>query len=240
MSAHSLDYRIDPEIFALCPGYRRGLLLGRGLRNAASPPELLAELRAAEGAVREAIRGNPAEYPGIAAWRDAFRRFGARPSDYRASIEALARRVLRGDELPSINALVDIGNLLSLRYRMPVGVHPVPAGPEPLSLRLAAEGDRFLPPDGGPEEIPERGEVVFAQGAIVLTRRWTWRQAAGTLTLPESDAVFFNFDALQVIAEDALQAALGDGERLVQKYCGGRMQRALLTAQAPQHHFPAP
>jgi DNA/RNA-binding domain of Phe-tRNA-synthetase-like protein len=54
-----------------------------------------------------------AEHPRIHAWREAYRAFGARPGEYRSSIEALARRVLRGDALPSINTLVDIGNVIT-------------------------------------------------------------------------------------------------------------------------------
>ncbi len=36
----------------------------------------------------------------------------------------MARRVAKGQELPSINALVDIGNVLSLRHLVPLGAIP--------------------------------------------------------------------------------------------------------------------
>jgi DNA/RNA-binding domain of Phe-tRNA-synthetase-like protein len=229
----TLEYRIDPEIFRLYPGYRRGLVLAQALSNGAADAGLLAQLRAQELALRGRIQGNPAEYPRIAAWREAYRRFGARPSDFRASVEALARRVLRGDELPAINALVDIGNLICLRYVVPVGVHPVPAGAGALCLRLAQPADRFLPPDGGAAEAPEPGEVVFAQDGAVLTRRWTWRQSALTLTLPETTAVFFNIDALQGVPDEDLAAAARDIEQLVREHCGGQTQSSVLSAQTP-------
>ncbi len=240
MSERSIDYRIDPAIFALCPGYRRGLLLAHELRNGASPPALVETLRSQEASLRAEVKGNPAEHPRIAAWREAYRRFGARPSEFRASVEALARRVLRGDALPSINALVDIGNLVSLRYLMPVGAHPIPAGGEALCLRIAASTDRFAPPDGGNEEAPDANEVVFAQGSTVLTRRWTWRQSARTLTLPETPAVFFNLDALAVVPGEVLAAAARDLERLVQQHCGGRSEAAVLTEREPSRSFAVP
>jgi len=229
----ALEYRIDPAIFQLYPGYRRGLLLARELHNGVSASVLSEALRTQENSLRSQIEGNPAEHPRIAAWREAFRRFGVRPSDFRSSIEALARRVLRGDALPSINALVDIGNLISMRFLMPVGVHPIPPGVEPLCLRLAAAADRFSPPDGGPEEEPEDGEVVFVQGATVLTRRWTWRQSALTLTLPETSAVFFNLDALAVVTDDVLAAASRDIEQLVREHCGGQIDTTVLSTASP-------
>jgi DNA/RNA-binding domain of Phe-tRNA-synthetase-like protein len=226
------DYRIDAEIFRLYPGYRRGLVLAQGLRNGASDAGLIEQLRTQEATLRERVQGNPAEYPRIAAWREAYRRFGARPSDFRSSIEALARRVLRGDALPSINALVDIGNLISLRYLVPVGVHPVPAGEGPLCLRLSNPTDSFLPPDGAAAEVPEKGEVVFVQGSTVLTRRWTWRQSALTLTLPETTAVFFNIDALQGVADEEIDAAIRDIGQLVREHCGGDVDATVLRDSA--------
>jgi DNA/RNA-binding domain of Phe-tRNA-synthetase-like protein len=237
VSARSLEYRIDAAVFALCPGYRRGLLLAQELSNGPSAPTLLAALRSTEATLRAQFKGNPAEHPRLAVWRDAYKRFGARPSDFRASVEALARRVLRGDELPSINALVDIGNVVSLRYLMPVGVHPVPAGEEALCLRASADDDRFAPPDGAAEETPEAREIVFAQGATVLTRRWTWRQSARTLTLPETREVFFNLDALAVVSDAEFAAASRDVEALVREYCGGRCEGATLSEREPAWRF---
>jgi len=226
------DYRIDAEIFRLYPGYRRGLVLGQQLRNGAASAGLTEQLRTQEVALRERVQGNPAEYPRIAAWREAYRRFGARPSDFRSSIEALARRVLRGDALPSINSLVDIGNLISLRYLVPVGVHPVPAGEGALCLRLSEPSDSFLPPDGAAAEVPEKGEVVFVQQSTVLTRRWTWRQSALTLTLPDTTAIFFNIDALQGVPDEELDAASRDIGQLVREHCGGTVHNTVLSVQA--------
>jgi DNA/RNA-binding domain of Phe-tRNA-synthetase-like protein len=226
------DYRIDTEIFRLYPGYRRGLAFGQQLRNGPSSAALIEQLRIQEAVVRDRIQGNPAEYPRIAAWREAYRRFGARPSDFRSSIEALARRVLRGDALPSINALVDIGNLVSLRYLVPVGVHPVPAGEGVLCLRLSEPTDSFLPPDGAAAETPEKGEVVFVQQNTVLTRRWTWRQSALTLTHPTTTAVFFNIDALQGVPDEEIDAAASDLGQLVREHCGGDVHTMVLRDDA--------
>jgi DNA/RNA-binding domain of Phe-tRNA-synthetase-like protein len=233
------DYRIDESIFRLYPGYRRALVLAQAVRNGPSPESLIEQLRAQEIALRADIPGNPAEHPRIASWREAYRRFGARASEFRSSIEALARRVLRGDSLPSINALVDIGNLLSMRYLVPVGVHPVPAQAAALRLRLTESGDSFLPPDGGPAESPQAGEVVFAQGQSVLTRRWTWRQAALTLTLPETTAVFFNIDALEGVPDELVSAAARDVEHLVGTHCGGQIRSMILSAANPDWNLSA-
>lgn len=230
-----MNYRISPDIFESYPGYRRGVVVVRGAVNTREATGLESALREEEERVRERLgSGNVAEHPAIAAWRDAYRRFGARPSEHRSSIEAMLRRVLKPDRLPSINPLVDIGNIVSLRHLLPAGVHPLPATEGVLELRRARAGDSFTPADGSPTEEPPPTEVVFTLGDCVLTRRWTWRQAAGTQTLPATTDVFFNVDGLAPVDEDQVRAAMRDVEALVTTATGGRIVAAsVLSAQSP-------
>ncbi|MNF50002.1 B3/4 domain protein [compost metagenome] len=230
----AFSYTIKPEIFSDHPDYIRGVVVFRGLDNAALHAEITQELRASEGALRERIQGNPAEFPQIAAWRDAYRKFGAKPSEHRSSIEALSRRVLKPDSLPDINALVDIGNLLSLRYVLPAGVHPISAGSHEIELRKSKTSDTFLAePDKDPEFIAP-GEVVLADGGRVLTRRWTWRQAADTRTLPETNCVFFDIDGLAPTSLADVKSAIADLIQLVGEFCGGEcVGYAILDAKNP-------
>ncbi|NML44416.1 hypothetical protein HHL11_11680 [Ramlibacter sp. G-1-2-2] len=233
-----LDYSIDRSIFDDSPGYRRGLVVVRAASNDQPPLEEL--LRAEEARLQERLRGaNVAEHPNVNAWRDAYRRFGAKPSEHRSSIEAMARRVLKPDQLPAINPLVDIGNIVSLRYLLPAGVHPLPADGDGIALRRTAPGDAFIPADGSPAEAPLPNEVVFCQGNNVLTRRWTWRQAAGTQTLPQTSDVFFNVDALPPVTDADLRAAMADIEQLVREHAGGQIvARLVLRADAPACKIP--
>lgn len=228
-----LTYTIAPDIFTQYPGYCRGVVVARGFTNGPSAPAVTALLREAEAALRQRITGNVAEVPEIAAWRDAYRRFGARPSEHRSAIEALARRVLKPDSLPAINTLVDIGNLVSIKYMLPAGAHPTDALQHGVTLRLAQPGDSFAPPDGSPVEVPPVGEVVLADGASVLTRRWTWRQAANTQTLPGTKGVFFNIDGLPPTPRATVQAATAEIAALVQQHCGGETLAVLLDVDNP-------
>lgn len=228
------SYSINPAIFQAHPEYRRGVVVFRNLDNLQRQPEVSRQLRDSEIALRERITGNPAEFPRIAAWRDAFRLFGAKPSEHRSSIEALSRRVLKPESLPDINTLVDIGNLLSLRYMLPAGVHPITAHSQSVELRQASASDRFLAePDKEPETLPV-GEIVLAAGNRVLTRRWVWRQAADTRTLPETNLVFFDIDGLPPTTDIDVKAAIADLIELVSQFCGGEcLGYAILEAGEP-------
>ncbi|HVP14269.1 MAG TPA: hypothetical protein VMS88_01920, partial [Terriglobales bacterium] len=115
---------VSADIFRLFPGYVRGVVVARGVANGPSSPELLEELRAAEASLRAGLDlEHLAAHPRIHSWREAYRAIGVKPAEHRSSIEALARRVLRGDSLPSISALVDAGSIVSLRHLVPAGGH---------------------------------------------------------------------------------------------------------------------
>ena len=177
----TLSFSIADDVFARFPGYVRGVVLAHGVTNGPSPAELVALLRAAEDEVRRSVEAAAiAEHPRIRSWREAIRAFGAKPSEYRSSIEALARRVTREDSLPTISALVDIGNVISLRHLLPAGAHAIDELTADLWLRPATGAEVFTALDGDAVEHALQGEIIFAAGEQVLTRRWVWRQGTAT------------------------------------------------------------
>ena len=100
-------YSIADEVFDLFPGYTRGVVLAFDVVNGASPHDLITILRDAEASLRERLSlEEVAVHPKIGPWREAYRSFGAQPSKFRSSIEAMVRRVLRDQEIPLINTLV--------------------------------------------------------------------------------------------------------------------------------------
>ena len=228
------SYSISPEVFERFPGYVRGVVVAYDVTNGASPAELVQMLREAEASVR--ARANIeqiAEEPRIKAWRDAYRAFGAKPAEFRSSVEAMARRALRGDELPAISALVDIGNIISLRHLVPAGGHAIDLLNGDIALRFAAGDEDFVPFGATDVEHPLPGEVIFVEGNEVLTRRWTWRQANHTLTLPETRAIEFNVDGMPPVTMDEIEEACGEVADLVSRYCGGTSRIDYLTAETP-------
>ncbi|MCJ0762210.1 B3/B4 domain-containing protein [Variovorax terrae] len=229
-------YAISPDIFERFPGYVRGVVIAHGVRNGPTPPELSALLREAEASVRERLSAEAvAEAPPIKCWREAYRAFGAKPAEHRSSIEAMARRALRGDPLPAINALVDIGNIVSLRHLLPAGAHAIDTLRGDIALRLATGQEQFVPFGSDQAESPLPGEVIFAEGDdTVLTRRWTWRQANHTLTELGTRAIVFNVDGLPPATRAGVQAACADVAALVQRFCGGTLRCGLLAPESPQ------
>ncbi|MDI9389236.1 MAG: phenylalanine--tRNA ligase beta subunit-related protein [Synergistota bacterium] len=231
-----LYYTVADEVFAEFPGYVRGIVIARGLTNGPSPDELTSLLREAEESLRRELgTGNPADHPRIASWREAFRKLGMKPAEFRSSIEAMARRVAKGHELPSINALVDLGNALSLLHLLPCGGHSLDDVSGDIMLR-PARGDEVFVPFGETEaESPAPREFIFAEGDQVLTRRWCWRQANHTLTLPETRDFIFNVDGMPPVGADEVLEVCREMEELMARFCGGESFRTgLLSSSSPR------
>ena len=135
-------------------------------------------------------------HPKIAAWRQAFSQFGARPSKYQASVEALVRRARRGDALPPINALVAVYNAVSLRFLLPVGGDDLDLVSGGLHLRLAKGDETFLPLGAEADDPPEAGEIIYADDAKVLCRRWSWRGGEPSKISPATTNAVLNVHGL--------------------------------------------
>ena len=230
-----LTYSIADEVFARFPGYCRGVVVAHDVRNGASPAELVKMMRGEEASARGRLKAETlTAEPRLASWREAFRQLGYKPGDFRPSIEALLRRVLRGQELPSINVLVDIGNIVSLRHLLPVGGHAIDVLTQDIALRPALGAEKFVPFGSEAVEHPFPGEFIFTEGDTVLTRRWIWRQANHTLTLPETTAIEINIDGLPPVTAADVEVAARDVMDLVERFCGGRMRFAILSRQNPR------
>ena len=199
---------IDDEVLALRPDYHCVLVLAEGLTGGPSNETSEALLAGAEQEVRDRLSGTaPEDLPHVAAWRDAFRAFGAKPQRTRTSVEALLRRVEGG--LPRVNALTDAYNAVSVRLQTPLGGEDVDAYEGPLRLVRATGEEHFVTMVAGEESVehPSPGEVVWRDDLGVTCRRWNWRQCQRTrLTERTTNAVFI-CDVLDVEPGDGAQRA---------------------------------
>jgi DNA/RNA-binding domain of Phe-tRNA-synthetase-like protein len=199
---------IDPAVRALRPDYRALLVLAEGLVPGPSDAASNDLLAAAEERARTLLDGSPPErHPRVAAWRDAFRAFGAKPQRTRPSVEALLRRM--PDGLPRVDRLTDAYNAVSVSHLLPLGGEDVDRYHGPLRLTRAAGDEPFETTAGGEPvvEHPEPGEVVWRDDAGVTCRRWNWRQCTRTRLTDRTTRAVFVLDALDPMSADELDAA---------------------------------
>jgi len=203
--------RVDAAVFALRPDYRALLLAVDGLVPGPSDQASDALLQAAEATAREVLRDRPAEQlPHVAAWREAYKAFGAKPQRTRNSLEALLRRAASG--LPRVNRLTDLYNAVSVLHQVPLGGEDLTRYTGAPQLVRATGTEPFgTVADGiAVVEHPDPGEVVWCDDAGVTCRRWNWRQAGRTQLREDTTAALFILDALDPVADEALRAAAED------------------------------
>ena len=223
---------VDSAVFALRPDYRALLLAVDGIVPGPGDQESDALLQSAQAAARRALNGGPAEeLPHVAAWREAYRAFGAKPQRTRNSLEALLRRAESG--LPRVNRLTDYYNAVSVLHQIPLGGEDLTryAGP-PRLVRATGDEPFGTVADGlTVTEHPDPGEVVWCDEAGVTCRRWNWRQARRTQLRDDTTAALFILDALDPVTGQELHAAADDlVARLTGLGPGVRAARRLIAA----------
>lgn len=203
--------RVDADVFALRPDYRASLLAVDGVVPGPSDHESDALLRAAEATAAEVLRDGPAQQlPHVAAWRDAYRAFGAKPQRTRNGVEALLRRAASG--LPRVDRLTDLYNAVSVMHQIPVGGEDLARYTGVPRLKRADGTEPFdtVAESVAMTEYPDAGEVVWCDDVGVTCRRWNWRQARRTQLGPDTTTVLFILDALEPVSDEALDAAAAD------------------------------
>jgi len=222
---------VDAEVFAAHPEYVALILLATGIGNGPSDKDSSAVLDAAEEHLRARGLARAADHPHIAAWRAAFSAFGAKPSKYLCSAEALAARVLRGDPLPRVNVVVDLYNAVSVQALIPVGGEDLDQLQGELRLTVAGGDEAFDGHDGAPRP----GEIVWRDDAGVTCRRWNWRQGRRTRLTDATTRAFFVFDRLPGLDEGQLDDAASQLESLLKaRWPGCAIQRIRLDRDQPR------
>jgi DNA/RNA-binding domain of Phe-tRNA-synthetase-like protein len=206
--------RIDAAVTELRPDYRALVLVAEGLRPGPSDEVSERHLAAAEHQARAMSGGGPAEtQPHLAAWREAFQAFGAKPKRTRPSVEALLHRL--PDGLPRIDRLTDLYNAVSVAHVVPLGGEDLDHYRGPARLVRADGTEPFEVVAGGEPAVehPRSGEVVWRDDEGITCRRWNWRQCARTRLTHETTRAFFVLDALGPMTDGAVHAA---GEALTE------------------------
>ena len=222
------------------PEFRRGVIIGHNVNNTRADSQLDELLIEAQGDVFTS-HITEVEYPRIKAWRDAYLSFGVSPKDFPPSIDFLVGYIRKGRRLRSINKLVDIFNVVSLRWLMPCGGDDLDFVTGPLVLGFARGSERYYPL-GSPnlERKPAPGEIIYFDDAtkIVMCRCWNWKNCDVTKITPTTRNVVINVDAfisnISLRDFDAVTGSLAD---LISRYCGGNIRKYVLEPVNPSFEF---
>ena len=164
----------SPEFTTHVPNFI-GAYIEAQVLNSPTPSALWSEIEAAgETLAAHYTTDTLKSQSGIAATRAAYKSCGKDPSRYRPASEQLARRILQGKSLYSVDTLVDLGNLVSIASGYPTGL-------------LDADritGDQLTLGIGCAEEVYEG----IGRGTLNIEGLPLYRDAVGGVASPTSDS----------------------------------------------------
>ncbi len=227
-----LKFIVDKKVFEKLPDICFGVVVGYGIDNKVKHPEISKMLEHETKNLYKLLDGKSLkEHESITPYREAFVKLGINPNKYMSSIEAMAKRVAKGNLLPSINGIVDLANAISLKYILPMGAHDVDALEGNLSVRFAAENDIFIPLGSDEIEKVDINELVYADNKSVRTRRWIWRQSDRGKISEESENIFFPIDGFENSNKDSVIAATNLLADLLHKHFKCKIKKCFINSE---------
>lgn len=216
----------DPSFWELFPDAAIGVLSVTGINEAAQltpaqAAEVEALLKNANAAALAHLDEGVAlsQNRPVAVWREAYQKFPTKKGA-RCSIEALLKRVSKGEPVGSIAPTVDITNAISLKYALPIGSEDMDAFAGDLHLGVMAGGEDFLPIGAEEPDPPRPGELAYYDAAGVVCRCWNWRDGQRTAIQDTTTSEFIAMECVDPARMGDLEAALDELAGLLEKYTG--------------------
>jgi DNA/RNA-binding domain of Phe-tRNA-synthetase-like protein len=225
-----MNLNIADIIFDEYPDLILGIVTAHNIDNLQDKAEITEMLRQAEAALSGKFGSTPViEHPYIATWREAYRKFGAKPKDYPSSVENLTRRVLNGATIGHINNLVSLYNTISLRHILPVGGEDLDKIVGDVLLTRTGNDEPAVFLLGEKEtRAPRAGEIIYKDEVGAICRRWNWKEADRTKLTQETKNAFLVIETLPPVTRDTVEIAIRELADLVQQYCGGTVSTVFL------------
>lgn len=219
-SEQNMKFTVEKKLTEIGSGIYLGVVTAYGLDNGSGNSYIRSLL---EGEIQKICQlpedCSAREMKELVPYREAMRQAGIQASKYPCSVEAMIRRILKKKEIPFISPAVDLGNYISLKYRVPVGVHDIDTTSGELSVRLATEEDCRREENHLDNDRLQAGEPVYVSGNSVRTRRWLWRQMPAGRVNGKSRNFLFPIDGFQENRE-AVDAACRELAELLERCFG--------------------
>lgn len=199
-------------------------------------PEILDELKEANNVAKKYLVTEPlSECPTVKVWREAFMKF-KKKKDNRSSIEALLKRVEKGNEVGKINPLVDIYNSTSLIYGLPCGGENIDSFFGNLRLNISVNGgDEFLALGDEVNDPTLPGELCYLDDKGAVCRCWNWRDGQRTMLNENTKNAFMIMECVDPTRKKDLENALDYLANKANEYLGAKVyKKVILTKDNPE------
>lgn len=137
------------------------------------------------------------------------------------SPENLMNMLLKNGFLPSINLIVDIYNLVSVKTKLALGAHDLDNIKGKVSLRLTNGNETFLPIGYSKEKPISKGEYAYIDENNDVLCRMEVRQVEKTKVTESTSNCMYIVQGNENVSNEQIKKAVDLLIELTLKYCGG-------------------
>jgi len=216
---------IDPTIKANYPNFFIGAAIIKGIKVKASTDELLSEINDVYSRVRAMSVRDFDQSRKIRSYKQAIKQCGVDVRVRRPTMEALMRRLAKGQNVPSINNVADIGNLIAVKHEMSSGVFDLNTITTPIVFKEAKGGEQVLI-FGDKEPLTlQKGEICYFDQEGPFAIDLCWRDAQRTSLTEKTTNLLVATEGVFDVTRQDVEAMLKEMVEYVLKYAGGKVEK---------------
>jgi DNA/RNA-binding domain of Phe-tRNA-synthetase-like protein len=162
-----MQLQLDEQLKARIPGVTFGMVTINGVTVRESDERLWKQVEMlGQHLSREFSLDHLSENEQIAAVRSLQKLFGFDPTRYRPSSESLLRRVVKGQGLYQINTAVDVNNLCSLEFLLPMCSYDLRNVKGQVRVRVGESGEEY--PGIGRQVFQAANKVIISDDSGIM------------------------------------------------------------------------
>jgi len=126
------------------PKLQLGMIYASGVKVTRNSSLVAAEYHELSDFIKQKFKEKaPSSDKIVSAVRRMYRRIGWEPTRYRPSSEAMIRRIIKNIGLYNISNMVDLGNVASTRFHLPMGLYDVDKIIGTITIDVGREGESY-------------------------------------------------------------------------------------------------
>jgi DNA/RNA-binding domain of Phe-tRNA-synthetase-like protein len=215
-----LFFSVSPAVSEL--GVKVSCFLANGIDNVSESPEFTALFKSEIEKIRtglseDSIQSNPV----LAGFRTLHEKIGKTGKRWTSSPENLKKMLLANSQIPNINKLVNIYNLVSLQSDLALGAHDVTNIEGDVSLRMTTGTEKFQPIGTKEPEKIAPGEYSYCDQGNEVICRLEVRQVEKTKIHPHTKDAFLIVQGNPQTSDDTIGQTSQHLAELIKRYTGG-------------------
>ena len=160
----------------------------------------------------------------VVSYRNAIKQSGISWHSRRPTMDALLRRLVKGQRPPFINNIADIGNMMAVKHHMSQGLFDLDTIAFPIYFGESKEGQEVVV-FGSDEPLKLKdGEICYFDQKGPFQIDLCWRDAQRTSVKENTTNLLVQTDGILDVSREDVETMLKDFTETIIKYAGGTVE----------------